>query len=160
MTWKFQNSGFLLYTSGSAPQCTILMLHAAFQLIQDGWPEHRALLVEPSLLMGSSFQHLEDSGSKLNSSVVLISLQPSAAAVSCAFLSACPTWLPAPWVGRLCSALPGALSGTPRLLQAAECRRVSLSLASLTQVTKKQCTSKLLPTVSGSVPLFGYGYIF
>lgn len=60
----------------------ILVLHAALQLIQDRWPEHGVLLVE-----SCSWQTHEDGGNKLNSSVVLISLQPSVAAVSCAFLS-------------------------------------------------------------------------
>lgn len=61
----------------------ILVLHAALQLIQDRWPEHGVLLVE-----SCSWQTHEDGGNKLNSSTVLISLQPSsAAAVSCAFLS-------------------------------------------------------------------------
>lgn len=137
---KLQVSALYIWVSSTAHD---LGVPCSPETIQGRWPERGTLLVESCSWETHSSSWNTVVGNKLNSSVVLISLQPSAAAAPCAFPSACPTRPPTPWVWCPCSVLPGALSGTPRVLQAAASWRVSLSLASVTQVTKNQCTSKI-----------------
>jgi len=108
-TWNFQNSRFLLCPSGQAPQSTVLVLHAALRRSQDVWPEQRALLVVFCSWETHSSPWKTATGNKSNSSVALISLQPSAAAICWAFLSSGPTWPLTPWAYRalaLCCQVP------------------------------------------------------
>lgn len=159
--WRFQNSRFLFRPSGRAPQCTILVLHAALPCSQDEWPEHGALL-ESVLFMGNSFHPLEDSSRK---EIKLLCGTYLPVAFCCCCFLCIPVFLshmatnimgkPCP-----CSLLSGVLSSIPCILQAAAHWGVSLFLASVTQVTNNQHMRKLCQLVCGSVPLLGYGYIF